>query len=156
MMIPRDLVARCPFRDELRTHVDVDWLLRVAALPGVGVEFVDTAEPQVIWNIEEGRERMSTVHGWRESMAWIRENRSLVTPSAYAAFVLTWVPMRAERTGRWGAFGPLLVEAFRAGRPSVNDLITYAGIWLLPRAASRAAASGFARLHRVLAQEPKG
>jgi len=155
MMFPRALATGHPFREGLRIHVDVDWLLRVASAPGVGVEFVPTAQPQVIWNIDEGRERISTVRGWRESMAWIRENRSLVTPSAYASFVLTWVPMRAKRDGQWGAFGPLLSEAFRAGRPSVNDLITYAGIWLLPRAVSRAAASGFARLHRVLAREAK-
>ena len=152
MMIPRDLVARCPFRDGLRTHVDVDWLLRAAALPGVGVEFVDTAAPQVVWHIDEGRERISTVHGWRESLRWIRENRALVTPAAYAAFVLTWIPMRARRDGEWRAVGALLADAFSGGRPSINDLVTFAAIWLLPRAFVQRAAFGYARLHGLLAR----
>ena len=156
MMIPRDLAARCPFREGLCTHVDVDWLLRVAALPGVGVEFVETPEPQVVWNIDEGRERISTVHGWRESLRWIRENRGLVTPAAYASFVLTWIPVRARRDREWRAVGALLADAFSRGRPSINDLVTCAGIWLLPRAFVQRAAFGFARLHRLLSRSGRG
>jgi glycosyltransferase involved in cell wall biosynthesis len=150
MMFPRDLAASHPFRDGLRFHVDVDWLLRVAAVPGVGVDFVPTAEPQVIWHVDERRARISTGLGWRESLRWIRENRQLVTRSAYASFVLTWVGARARRDGQWRAFGVLAADAFRHGRPSFNDLVTYAALWLLPPAFVRYAATGYERLQRAI------
>jgi glycosyltransferase involved in cell wall biosynthesis len=149
MMVPRDLAASHPFRDGLRFHVDVDWLLRVAAVPGVGVDFVPAVEPLVIWNIDEGRARISTALGWRESLRWIRENRGLVTRSAYASFVLTWVGARARRAGQWRAFRVLAADAFRHGRPSFNDLVTYAGLWLLPPAVVTSAAMGYERLRRA-------
>jgi len=156
MMFPRDLAASHPFRDGLRFHVDVDWLLRVAAVPGVGVDFVPVVEPQVVWNIDESRARISTALGWRESLRWIRENRGLVTRSAYASFVLTWVGARARRDGQWRAFGVLAADAFAGGRPSFNDLATYAGLWLLPPAIVRRAAFGYERLHRLLRRTARG
>jgi Co/Zn/Cd efflux system component len=76
----------------------------------------------------------------------------LVTPAAYAAFVLTWIPMRARRDGEWRAVGALLADAFSGGRPSINDLVTFAAIWLLPRAFVQRAAFGYARLHGLLAR----
>ncbi len=148
IMFPRDLAAGCPFRDGLRFHVDVDWLLRVAAVPGVGVEFVPNPAPLLAWNVDEGRPRISTALGWRESLRWIRENRELVSRPAYASFVLTWVGARARRAGQWRAFGVLAADAFRHGRPSFNDLVTYAGLWLLPPAIVTSAAMGYERLRR--------
>jgi hypothetical protein len=156
MMIPRDLAVSHPFRDGLRFHVDIDWLLRVAAVPGVGVDFVPFVEPLVIWNIDESRARISTALGWRESLRWIRENRGLVTPAAYASFVLTWVGARARRDGQWRAFGVLAADAFAGGRPSFNDLVTYAGLWLLPPAITRRAAFGYEWLHRLSRRAARG
>jgi glycosyltransferase involved in cell wall biosynthesis len=153
MMFPRDLAASCPFRDGLRFHVDVDWLLRVATVPGVGVEFVPAPVPLVIWNIDDGRARISNALGWRESLRWIQEHRDLVTGDAYSSFVLTWVGARARRAGQWRAFGVLAADAFRHGRPSVNDLVTYAALWLLPPAFVDRAATGYERLWRAARRE---
>jgi len=149
MMFPRDLAADHPFSDGLRFHVDVDWLLRVAAAPGVGVEFVADPRPLVTWNIDEGRPRISNVLGWRDSLRWAREHRALMTGSSYASFVLTWVGARARRHRQWRAVGTLIADAFRNGRPSVNDLVTYAGLWLLPPAVVAGAATGYERLLRA-------
>jgi hypothetical protein len=90
------------------------------------------SEPLVIWHIEENRERLSTTKDWQYSLSWIQQNQKLVTPAAYASFVLTWISITARRNGRRGSFLILLQNAFRNGRPSTNDLLTFFGIWLMP------------------------
>lgn len=128
------LLQKEPFRN-LRRHQDWDWLLRVSTLEGVGIEFVP--EPLAIWYIEEQRSSVSSTSNWQNSLSWIRENRNLVTPRAYSAFIMVEVGPRAAQGGEWNSFLPLLWEAMRLGEPKPIDFLLYFGMWLIPQEARR-------------------
>ncbi|MFN8626848.1 MAG: glycosyltransferase family 2 protein [Candidatus Binatia bacterium] len=150
----RELLNRVPFREGLRRHVDADWLLRVAQVPGVGVEFVPSMAPLVIWNIDEKHLRMSHSTDWRFSLDWARERRELMTRRAYGAFVLTRVGTTAARAREYRAFFVLLREAFRLGQPNSAELIAYLILWFLPPEFRRRITLFFERTkrHQVLRQ----
>lgn len=130
----KELLQKVPFRD-LRRHQDWDWLLRVSTLEGVGIEFVP--EPLAIWYIEEKRSSVSSTSNWQNSLSWIRENRNLVTPRAYSAFIMVEVGPRAAQGGEWNSFLPLLWEAMRLGEPKPIDFLLYLSMWLIPQEARR-------------------
>jgi len=152
LLVPKILLEMVPFQKGLERHDDVDWLLRATRMGGVGIEFVSLSEPLVIWHIEENRQRYSTTIDWQYSLSWIQQNRNLVTPAAYASFVLTWISITAERHGGRGSFLILLRNAFRNGRPSINDLITFFGIWLMPRKWRQRFAQGFDKMCRKISK----
>jgi len=127
----RELLQKLPFRNDLTKYHEWDWLLRVSHLTGVAIEFVP--EPLLIWYIEENRQSLSYLPGWQESLSWIQENRHLVTPRAYAAFVMTVVSMLAANERDWMAFGTLLREAVQFGKPKAIDFLLYTGMWLIPQ-----------------------
>jgi glycosyltransferase involved in cell wall biosynthesis len=141
----RELLEMVPFDSSLRDNDDLDWVLRASATEGAGVEFVPTGEPLAIWHLDEDRSRMSHTTDWRDSLAWIRRCRHLVTPRAYAAFILTWMGSDEARQRQWRAFWPLLREAFRHGGPALMDVLSYLGYWLLPLGVKRRVAALFAR-----------
>lgn len=145
----KELFRRVAFRSGLRRHLDIDWLLRASAVEGAGVEFVPQPQPLVIWHIEENRSRVSTASDWRYSLSWIRENRHLLTPRAYASFLMTMTSGGAARKRDWKAFLPLLLEACRHGRPSAVDALLYLGIWLIPRRVRSWGAMVFEKRHRL-------
>lgn len=142
----RQLLDRVPFQDGLERHVDPDWLLRAAREPGAGLVFVPEPEPLLIWHVEQGRRRITTMRDWRASLAWCREQRDLFTARAYAAFVLHVVGSNAAAQGEGTAFLLLLREAFRRGRPAPVDLLSHVGNFLLPDRAQRGLATLFGRL----------
>jgi glycosyltransferase involved in cell wall biosynthesis len=129
----KDLLQTVPFRRELQRHEDMDWLLRATTQDGVGVQFVPLREPLVIWHREETHNSMSRRTDWRYSLTWINENKHMVTPKAYASFLLTWLSANAVREGDWKAFSLLLREAFQYGSPTALDVGLYFGIWLIPQ-----------------------
>ena len=106
-------------------------------MEGVGVAFVPMTDPLAIWHREERRGTRANRPDWRISFAWIGANRNLVTPRAYASFLLTWVSSKAAQTGDWRAFPLLLKEAYLHGQPAVTDVLLCAGIWLIPRSVRR-------------------
>lgn len=128
----KELLETVPFR-RLQRHEDIDWLLRATTLDGVGVQFVSTGEPLVIWHREATHHSMSRSTDWRFSLAWINENNHLVTPKAYTSFLMTWLSANAVREGDWKAFLILLWEAYKYGRPTILDAALYVGIWLIPQ-----------------------
>lgn len=127
----KDLLLTVPFRSSLQRHQEWDWLLQVDVLEGVKIEFVP--EPLAIWYIEENRKSICSQNNWQYSLAWIQESRHLVTPRAYAAFVMTVVSMLAAREADWKAFWILLQEAVQSGKPKPIDFLLYTGIWLIPQ-----------------------
>lgn len=129
----RALVGEVPFRSGLRKHVDPDWLFRATARPGVGVEFVAEPDTLAVWHIEGERRRVSNSVGWEYSRAWIRDNRKLVTPRAYAGFLLTVVSADAARAGDWRAVPGLIAEAYRDGSPSLAELGVHLSNFFVPR-----------------------
>lgn len=134
LFVPRELLVALPFREDLAVHDDADWILRAAATFGVRPEFVPGAEPLAIWNMQEGRSRLGTSTPWREALGWIRENRGLVTPRAYAGYLLTSASLVASRGRQLAAFWVLPREAFRGGRPGLAELGAHLLIWAVPKA----------------------
>ena len=140
LLVERELALATPFDEDLEKHEDIDWLLRITLIKGAFVEFVPTREPLAIWNADEGRHRASTVPSWRRSLLWIQTRRELVTPRAYAAFLLTWIAADAARERSVKALWRLPQDALAHGRPTGRDLLIFVGIWLIPRRARRRAA----------------
>ncbi len=131
LLTKKYLLQKVPFRSDLQRHQEWDWLLHVSALEGVGFEFVP--QPLAIWYAEEKRTSISGKNNWSYSLNWIQERRHLVTPRAYAAFVMTVVSSLAAREGDRQAFWTLLREAMQSGRPKPIDFLLYVGMWLIPQ-----------------------
>ena len=129
----KELLQKVRFRTESRRHEDIDWLLRATICGETVVEFVDSPEPLAIWHREEHLKTISSQKNWRFSLSWIQKSRQLVTPHAYASFLLTWVSANAIEQGDRSAFWPLLKEAFGHGAPGALDVCVFVGIWLMPK-----------------------
>jgi hypothetical protein len=125
------MFAATPFTADLKRHQEWDWLIQVAAQPGVGFEFVD--QSLVIWYAEEQRQTVSNKSHWQYSLAWIQQQQHLVTRRAYAGFLLTVVGAAAAREGDYQAFGILLREAIRSGNPKLIDWLLYLSMWIVPQ-----------------------
>ena len=97
---------------------------------------------------------MSTVEApdWRSSLEWLQDIRPLITPRAYASFILTHLSMTAIRAGDGSALPRLLGEALRRGRPGISDLLVFFGNRLLPRRIH----GGTARIYSRIAGRAKG
>ena len=135
LFITKKLLQKVPFRTDLQRHQDWDWLLRVNNIAGVGIEFVP--EPLAIWYVDEKRKTISGTSNWRNSLAWLHENKHLVTPRAYAAFIMVEVGAQASLEGEWREFLPLLSEAIKFGKPQLIDFLLYLGLWLIPQETRR-------------------
>lgn len=136
----RDLLTRVPWRR--CAHDEWDLLLRAAATPGVGLEFVP--QPLAIWHSDAGRERLSYKLGgtWRVSLEWFRSVRPLVGERAYASFLLSTLSVWARNSRDRKAFFDLPLEAVRHGRPSPTALLAHAGRWILPKTLRQAVKHG--------------
>ncbi len=135
LLTKKKLLQKVPFRTDLQRHQDWDWLLRVSNLASVGIEFV--SEPLAIWYVDEKRKTISGTSNWRNSLAWLHENKNLVTPRAYSAFIMVEIGAQASQEGEWQEFLPLLSEAIKLGKPQFIDFLLYLGIWLIPQETRR-------------------
>lgn len=130
ILTARQLLLEVPFTAGLQKHQDWDWVLRAIQRPGVKIEF--SVEPLALWNITNSNRRLSTTADWRFSLAWMRSNRNLVTPRAFAGFLLTHCASQARSQRHWSAFIPLLIESCRAGTPKPFDFALYLAAWIVP------------------------
>lgn len=135
-----ELLEEVRFREDMECHEDMDWLLRATRVEGAGVVFVPGEEPLATWSVDLARGRASRGGDWRDSLAWARLERPLISRRAFAGFLLTNVAAHAARQRSASALWRLPWEAFRRGRPRVRDLLLFAGIWLLPESARTRAA----------------
>jgi glycosyltransferase involved in cell wall biosynthesis len=125
----RRLLLEVPF-SLIPKHEDWEWVLRVAKRSDVTIEFVP--DVLAIWYLEENRTSLSTKHNYQGSLDWIIRNRDLVTPTAYAAFILVEVGSQAAQQQQWKLFPKLLKLAFTQGKPNAIVLLLYLAMWLLP------------------------
>ncbi|BCJ49018.1 hypothetical protein Asp14428_04930 [Actinoplanes sp. NBRC 14428] len=119
-----------PFTVGLRRQQELDWTLRAVRAAGTGL--VMAAEPLVIWHQDENRERISLEMPWQSQLAWLRGNRALFTPRAYAAFTMSVLSSMAAPTRNARVFRELLREAREHGRPGALDYVTHLQIWAIP------------------------
>jgi glycosyltransferase involved in cell wall biosynthesis len=143
----KELLQKVPYRGDLQTHEDWDWLLRASTIEGVGLEFVPGPEPLTIWNIEENRRRISHTTDWRYSLSWVQANRHLITPRAYTSFIMTSVSWTAKRRREWKAFWLLPWEAYQNGKPSIIDVLVHLGIWMIPQKLRQRIAILYDKIH---------
>ncbi|MEN8217050.1 MAG: glycosyltransferase family 2 protein [Pseudomonadota bacterium] len=131
LFFKKALMQRMPMKEERAIHQDWDWLLRVSALEGVGIEFVP--EPLSIWN-QEPQETTGSIINWRPSLNWIQalKDTGMVTPCAYAAFLMIPLGAAAAKAGDWRAFWLLLWKAVKQGKPKPIYFPLYFGMWLFP------------------------
>lgn len=110
---------------------DSDWVLRAAAS---GAQLVYVPQRMTIWRapIDGNSITGRRAANWRAGFAWIRDRRELVTPRAYAAFLLVRVAAMADRAGEPSAARIIWHEANRHGSPGAIDIILFAGRWIVP------------------------
>ncbi|MEV4640004.1 glycosyltransferase family 2 protein [Actinoplanes sp. NPDC049548] len=125
-----DLLREVPFTVGLRRQQELDWTLRAIKAEGTALVMAD--EPLVVWHQDEDRERISLEMPWESQLAWLRGNRALFTPRAYAAFTMSVLSSMAAPTRSARVFRELLREARTYGRPSAIDYVTHAQIWAIP------------------------
>ena len=130
IMAPTELLRRVPFTVGLRRQQELDWTLR--AVRHDDVELLYCEEPLVVWHQDEDRERISHGNPWEEQLAWLRDNRDLFTPRAYAAFTMSVLTSMAATTRSPAVFREILGEARTHGNPHMIDYVTYLQIWALP------------------------
>ena len=127
----KQLLQQVPFPEDLPKHQDWDWILKANLIEGVEVKFV--TQPLVIWYLWEKRHSTSSKVNWQNSLAWIDANSHLVTPRAYASFLITQVAPQAAAAGQWQVFGQLLQKALGSGKLKPIDLSLYLGMWFVPQ-----------------------
>ncbi|HEV8175855.1 MAG TPA: glycosyltransferase [Actinoplanes sp.] len=130
IMAPTELLRRVPFDVGLRRQQELDWTLR--AVRHDDVDLIVAEEPLVIWHQDENRQRISLSMPWESQLAWLRANRELFTPRAYAAFTMSVISSMAAPTRSPRVFRELLREARRHGRPGALDYLTFLQIWAIP------------------------
>lgn len=149
ILTTKTLLQNVPFTDHLKRHQDLDWLLRANAQESVVTEFVPDSDPLVIWHIADTYDRISNTHDWQDSAAWIHKIRGIISPRAYAGFLLTWASFPPARQRQWEAFVPMLAQAFKHGRPRPIEILTYLAAWTLSSRTQRRFATLFhARQHK--------
>jgi glycosyltransferase involved in cell wall biosynthesis len=126
-----ELLIKVPFTRGLRRHQDWDWILRAVKVSGTGVEFIN--EPLAIWYVDDPNSPIRTQYDWRYSLEWIKANRDLVTPKAYAGLMAVTLSSQAAWQRDWKAFWPLLRETVFGGRPRAMDLALFFAMWFVPR-----------------------
>ncbi|MEM8715125.1 MAG: glycosyltransferase family 2 protein [Cyanobacteria bacterium P01_G01_bin.4] len=129
-LVKKDLLLQTLPDPSVKMHEDWNWLLHAMAIEGVGVEFLK--EPLSVWYRPAGHAQMSKNNKWDYSLNWIRSVKHLVTPKAYAGFILSHVGSQAALNGNRDRFLPLLSECFREGPPGAMDTFLYMLMWVVP------------------------
>ena len=129
-LVKRDLLLKILPDTSIQRHEDWNWLLHAMTVEGAGIEFLE--KPLSIWYREGTHNQLSYNTKWVYSLNWIRSVKHLVTPKAYAGFIMSIVGSRAALYGRRDRFWPLLSECFREGPPGIMDTFLYLLMWIVP------------------------
>jgi glycosyltransferase involved in cell wall biosynthesis len=133
ILAKKELLEKIPFSPTLPRHEDLDWLVRVSQESNVGLEFV--SEPMAIVNMmySKKRQSLSNINDWKYSLNWIRSVSKLISPQAYAGFMIAVVGPTASIERDWQAFLPILWETLTVGKPRVLDIFLYVLMWIVPQ-----------------------
>ena len=129
-LIKRELLLQTLPDPAVKMHEDWNWLFQAVKVEGVGVEFVE--EPLSVWYCSSGHAQMSKNQNWDYSLNWVRSVKHLITPKAYAGFIMSHVASQAVVNGDRDAFWPLLSECFREGPPGAMDTFLFLLMWIVP------------------------
>jgi glycosyltransferase involved in cell wall biosynthesis len=109
-----------------------DWDLLLRAVKERGAEIVTLDKPLVIHYTEDNRSSLGASFDWRTSLSWADQRRSLMTPRAYAGFLLTIIAPQAAKTRDGAAFWKLIYQACTRGSPRLIHIALYLAIWIVP------------------------
>jgi glycosyltransferase involved in cell wall biosynthesis len=143
LLTKRELLLTAPFQDGLRKHQDWDWLLRALNVAGTGIEF--EPEPLLIWNTDQRAGTISNKLVDNASRDWLRTNRALFTPRAYAGFLLTVVTPEVMQGANKQQVFSVAWEAFAKGSPRLIDLLLFLGFCAIPKSLRYFLRSSFSR-----------
>ncbi len=127
----RQLLLLCPFNAQVGKHDDTEWYLTVAFRNDT--TFIIVPEPLTVWHQGSSTSRVSKSGDWRSSLAWAQTCHRLMTPKAYASFVLNAVAAEAAETHDLRGIATSYFEAFRSGKPRAFDLLFPVMLILFPR-----------------------
>ncbi|NJK40818.1 MAG: glycosyltransferase family 2 protein [Acaryochloridaceae cyanobacterium SU_2_1] len=118
LLTRRQLLLDVPFQEGLKMCQDLDWLLRAMQVQGTELHFAEASLGT--WNLDEDRPRIGTSGRWTTLFEWIQscQQRNLVTPEAYAAFLMTQVNSLASTSRDWQGLRTILVAAWTKGKAS--------------------------------------
>ncbi|MCG9892954.1 MAG: glycosyltransferase [Thermosynechococcaceae cyanobacterium MS004] len=132
LLTRRQLMLDVPFQEGLKMCQDLDWLLRAIQVPGTELHFADAALGT--WNLDEDRPRIGTTGQWHTLFDWIQSCRqhNLVTPEAYAAFLMTQVNSLASASKDWQGLKTILISAWTDGKASFKSYALLLSMWVIP------------------------
>ena len=131
LMTTRALLDQVPFRDDLTIPFeDADWHIRVSERADTALLMVK--EPLCVYYHELFASFSRTRDLWRQSLNWVHEMRPRISRRAYAGFCLVTISGPPAAARDWRAFGVLLYEGCRYGRPTIVEVSIYAAMWVLP------------------------
>jgi glycosyltransferase involved in cell wall biosynthesis len=132
LLTRRQLMLDIPFQEGLKMCQDLDWLLRATQVQGTELRFAQDALGT--WNLDEDRPRIGTTGHWKILFEWIQScrQRNLVTPEAYAAFLMTQVNSLASANRDWQGLKTILISAWMEGKTSFKGYVLLTSMWILP------------------------
>jgi glycosyltransferase involved in cell wall biosynthesis len=132
LLTRRQLMLNIPFQEGLKMCQDLDWLLRATQVQGTKLHFAEASLG--IWNLDENRPRIGTTGKWPILFDWIQScrQRNLVTPEAYAAFLMTQVNSLASASRDWQGLKTILIAAWTEGKASFKSYALLIGMWVIP------------------------
>ena len=131
LLVPRKMVKEIQFSPSVKKHQETDFLLRASDRYKIRIRFAK--DPLAIWYRDGNRPAITNRGNWTRSLDWIRGHRSRLSRRAYSGFLLISLASEAASQRAWGAFFPILREAFGLGSPSFVQLFRFCCMWLMPR-----------------------
>jgi glycosyltransferase involved in cell wall biosynthesis len=137
LLTRRQLMLDVPFQEGLKMCQDLDWLLRAIQVQGAELHFTEASLGT--WDLDEDRPRIGTTGQWPTLFEWIQScrQRNLVTPEAYAAFLMTQVNSLASASRDWQGLKTILVAAWTDGKASFKSYALLLSMWIIPTAPRR-------------------
>jgi glycosyltransferase involved in cell wall biosynthesis len=154
LLASRELLLAVPFRNGLRMHQDLDWIIRVGAYQGVSVLMVP--KPLTVWRVEDNRSTVGRSVDWQFSLQWIREMRRMISRRAFSSFVAVQCVWRA-RSAHAGLVGRLrILRAFLfEGHPQLRSSLDFFAFGIVP-GRLRTRLSDWLRAHRDPVENSRG
>jgi len=128
LLVPRGLFDKVCFRD---TNQHEEWELVLRSVKTHGYQLRTVPEPLTVHYMGGARKTQASELAWRNSMRWADE-LGLLTPRAYAGFLLTMIAPTAFNKGDVSGTLPMLRAAFARGCPGASQLARFALARLLP------------------------
>jgi glycosyltransferase involved in cell wall biosynthesis len=119
VLAPTELVRLVPFREDLRRHVDWDWIIRAHGHPGVRIRQL----PESLCSVTVGSSgSLSAASDWRGSLEFAIGVRSLISKKAYKDFLAGQVLRFALQARSPAGVRAVTNELVHCGLPSLRAL----------------------------------